>query len=796
MRQDLRYALRSLRKRPGLTAAAVLALGLALGASGTIMSLVDGLWLRPPAVRDANDLVRVFGVTSDTTAASWSYPEFIQLRSATTLRHVVARGRRGTIAADVDGRPALVLVNVVSPDFFSVLGVRPATGRLFGSLDTSPVVVLGHAYWQTRFAGDPRVVGSTLPLGAGGSVNATVIGVLPASFRELEPAADRDIWMPPVTWQRLSSPAEFERRDSRWFDLIGLRRSGVSVASIGAEVNRLTAAMAASYPESGAGRRARVVADADFRMSLGSTNVFALLALVGVVSLITCVNLAELLLAGVAERRREFVTRVALGASRFRLARSLLVEGLLLGVFGAVAGIAVALAFVRLVPAIVVPPPGFRDALVVTVDARVLLFTALTAMVCTLVFSLAPLGVAARADLSGLIKAGTVHGTHGRLLGRAPFGLIVQVALAFVLLAAAGVLGRSFLAARHGHFGLTRAPVLTAWSTSDLPAATRAVAEARLDALPGVTDVAVAIRAPLSLSGGGRADRVRLPSRADAVADVKYNAVSGNYFAVIGTRIVEGRAFSSDEERTGRRVAVVSETFASRYFPTSPTIGARFLFGAAPGEPWEIVGVAEDAVVNAIGETPEPYVYLPFEAIGPGEATFLLALAPGVVPPTREVGEALRQVNASLEPRRVVMLDRYVEYASSDYRATAALAVALGSLGLVLTLVGVYGVTMYRTSRRTREFGIRTALGALRRQVMALVLTEAGVVAALGIALGMLLALWANRLIESLLLRVQPWDPWAFGGAALVLIVALTGAALGPARRASAVNPLEALRDS
>jgi putative ABC transport system permease protein len=789
MVREYRYAIRSLMHQPGLTIAAIAALGLALGASATIFGLIDGLWLRPPGATAPAELVRVFAVTTDTHEGGWSYPEVLDLQaSAKSLSHVVARGQRGSIVPDANNEPVLVLVNVVSPNFFEAMGVHAAIGRLPGWADREPVVALGHTYWRTRFAGDPAVVGRTVPLGTQGAVTATIIGVLPESFRDLEPAADRDLWMPPVTWMRLTDASEFEDRASRWFQIVGRRAPGRTTAQVDAELQVLVSGLAVAGPGDPA-RRARVISDRDHRLESGGGNIMALLALVGIVGLITCANLAELLLAGVAKRRQDFATRVALGASPARLAGGLVAEGTLLGLGGCVVAVVVTLALMQIVPAVIVPPPGFRSFLVVMLDGRVAAFLAIAALLFTGLFSMAPARLAARTDLIGLIKTTGTRTTTGLALQ------VAQIALAFVLLSAAAVLARSFAASQSGSFGLTESPVLTAWSLNDLPPATRAVAESRLRALNGVRDVALAIRAPLSLSGSGRAAAVRLPGA--GTVEMKYNAVSANYFSVIGTPIIEGRSISDDDERSRQRVAVINETLAAQWPGGRSALGERFQIGAGGNEAaWEVVGVAADAAISEIGEAPEPYLYLPFDTFGPGEVTFLIALRDDAVVPVREVRSVLIGIDRTLEPRRLVMMREYVHYATRDFRATATLASTLGALGLLLTLVGVYGVTAFRSSRRLREFGIRTALGATRRQVLVQVLREELGTVAMGIGVGLVAALWSNRILESLLLGVMPWDPWSLIATTVLLVVCLTSATIGPALRAASVDPSEALRNA
>ncbi len=786
---DVRLALRSLRTRPALTLAAITALGLALGASATIFALADALWLRPAGMANPSTMVRVFGVTADANDAGWSLPEVHDLQArVTSLEPLVGRGPRGILAPDADGASQLVLVNVVTPGFFEALGVRALHGRLPDGSDTGPVAALGHAYWRTRFGGDPAVVGTTLPLG-GRRVPVTIAGVLPPSFRDLDPATDRDLWLPTGTWAHLGGTGDLEDRAFRWFTVIGRRVPGVSAAAAAAELDTLVPGIAAGQPGEPV-RRVRVVTDLAYRLERGGTNALALLALVAVVSLITCVNLAELLQAAVGRRRQELATRVALGASPSRLGRTLLAESLWLGVGGCLVGAAVARAMMRVVPAVLVPPPGFRSVLDLSFDGRVMAALIGTALVCTALFSIIPVRMAARTDLLPIIKGGEAALSGRR---RTPLGLAAQVALAFVLLAAAAILGRAFLASQSQQFGLTSAPVLTAWSPTDLPAVRRAEALQRLRALPGVRDVAVAIRAPLSLSGGGRAEVMRLPIL-ETPLTIKYNAVDGRYFSVVGTRIEAGRAFTDEDESSRRRVAIISRALAARWPASTTALGSTLRIGGDQTA-WEIVGIAEDAAINAIGEPAEPYVYLPFGIVDPGEVTFLLSLADGAPPPARDVRTTLMAIDPALEPRRIITLADYVAYATSDARATATLAGALGTLGLLLTIVGMYGVTAHRASRRIREFGIRAALGATRRQVLWLALRDTLRVGGLGLGAGVLVSLWTNRALGSMLIGVTPWDPASLVSTGVLLGTALLLAGLGPAVRSMGVNPVDALRE-
>ena len=801
MWRDLKYAVRSLSRTATFTSAAILALGLAIGANATIFSLVDGLWFRPPGVRSPGELVHVMAVTAETRDGQWSFPEYRDLRDgAASFDDVVAIGRRGAVVPGADGRAELLLVNVVSTNFFTTLGIEPAAGRLFSSADAMDAagtpVVLGHAYWTRRFGANPGVVGTTLRIGGATPVLVTILGVLPPGFRELAPAADRDLWMPPATWARLTGPAEFERRNDRWFEIVARRRSGVSVAAADAEVSALTAGFARAYPDGGRDRRARVISDFDQRRESGGTNAAALIGLVLLVVGITGVNVANLLLARAAARRQELALRVAIGASRLRLARQLMAESLVIGAAGAAAGVLIGMWLVRLLPSLLVDPPGLRSFTIFEVDGRVTAMTLGVAVVTTLLFGLAPSWMAARSDVAALIK----RTPPGRQRAGHVGGSLVaaQIAISLVLLSSAAVLARSFVATGRADLGFARKSILTAWSTSGAPVATKRAAVERLSALPGVDRVAVALRAPLSLSGGGLAQPVIIPGAGSAsdVVDVKYGAVSANYFETMGTRLISGRTFSSAEERGGDPAIVVNATFADRLLAGRDPIGAIVRLGGPTGVDHRVVGVAPPAVINEIGEAPEPYFYVPYWRRDHGEITFLIEARGDASTAAPAVRAALIEVDASLDPRRLLTMAQYIEYASGAYRATAALAAALAIVGLALTAVGVYGVMAYRTTRRVREIGIRVALGALRGQVFRLVMAEGARIGLIGVAAGLPAALLATRWLQSMLFGVGPWDGGAFAGAAALLAAAVAAATFLPAWRATRVTPSAALRES
>jgi predicted permease len=803
MTRDFRDAARALLRTPLFTCTATLALALAIGANAAIFGLVDALWFRPAGVRNPSTLVRVFATTSTEPKASWSFPEYIEIRDGVrTFDGVVARGRRGAMLPSADGSPELVLVNVVSANFFTALGVNALHGRIFTEADQrtpAATAVLGHAFWQTRFGADPSLVGRTIPLGRAGSIPVTVLGVLPPAFRELDAAVDRDVWLPPFTWQQLSGENEFEDRTSRWFEVFARLRPGGSAAAAQAETSILAAAAAERFPATNAGRGVRVVTDLDHRLESGGATATALLALVLLVIAITCVNVANLLLARAEGRAGELALRSALGAERWRITRQLLAECILLGALGCVAGLAVGAWLIRLLPAIMGAPPGFRSFLVFETDARVIVFTLGTTIVTTLLFGIAPSLMATRTDVGSIIKGGAGLTGSGRSGGAFRHALVVtQIAVSVVLLCAAGVLVRSFARTQSADLGFARAPVLTAWGANDVPRDTALQAVRQLEALPGVGSVAVAIRAPLSLSGGGMAQPVFLPHAAaepgSGLPSVKFNAVSSNYFSTVGTRILRGRGFNDLDQHGSIPAIIVNERFAAQFFPGRDPLQGVIRLGGPTGADRRIVGIAQNAAINAIGEAAEAYFYLPYWSQPHGEITFFVATTGDAARLALPVRDALRRLDARLEPRRLITMREYIDHSARVYQTTALLASSLGTIGLVLTALGVYGVIAYRMMRRSRELAVRVAVGASPSQLLSLLLREGCRVLLLGVAIGIPAALAATRRMTSLLFGIAPWDAPAFLAAAGLLLLVVGTAVVVPARRASRVNPAALLR--
>ena len=816
---DIGYALRQFRRAPGFTATAVLTLALGIGASSAIFCLIDGLWLHPLRVPHPGELVRIFATTKQSPTANegvdtyFNYPEYQTIAArATGLKSVVALGRRGSLMERQDGTSALLLTNVASSNFFEALGVRPLLGRTFTSADaatlrTHPAVLLGYSFWKREFWGDPHIVGRQLSImrGKDHRTMVDIWGVLPPSFREIDNGMDRDLWMSTETWAAVAQANDLTSREFRWFKLLGRLAPGASVGEVNQQVAAIAKGLERADPQANRGRGARAVGDFSYRMDRAGTTGLVLFAIVGCVVLLGTVNLAQIMLARAVARAPEVALRLSLGARRGAVARQLLAENLLLGVFGLLTGLALALVVAAMLPKLLVSEPAMLVAIGDTstnfqLDWRVFIFASALAFVTMLLLALVPLSQVAMAELLPVLQSASSARTGGKtpLLRRAAIWL--QIAVAFALLIATGALVRSFVNTRTRSIGLTRGQVLLAW-TQEPEASMRDEVVQRMKAMPGVDRVAYAIRSPLSLSEGGIEVKATLPSHPEIhdPIGIKYNAVSPDFLDVIGTRVLRGRGFVSADDQPGPAVILINRTMAEKYWPGKDPIAqvvelVGFNTGSAPNTNARIIGVTEDAPINAIGELPEPYIYMPFHLSDMGEMTFALATRQNAMTLAQAARQVLIHTHPLLDPMMVTSLPELIRYSAGNYQMMAELVTALGLIGLVLTIVGLYGFLAFRVSQRRREIGIRMALGATREKTVMLILRDAARLAALGLSLGVLLALGATRLEASMLFGVRPIDSLSIAFALLVLSLATFFAAWLPARRAASIEPMQALR--
>jgi predicted permease len=814
--QDIRFALRQLRKSPGFTLTVVVMLALGIGSSSAIFCLMDGLWLHPMRVPHPGQLARIFATTEQDQAGAFSYPEYQTLAQRLTAfkgpdTGLIAIGDRGSLMPRPDGTSTLLLTNVVSSNFFSVLGVRPLLGRAFTSQDaerlrTHPGVVLGYSCWQREFGSDRNIVGRQIALrhGKNSVSQVDVWGVLPPTFREIDPDSDRDLWMPAETWAAVVDPMELTSKTFRWFNVLGRLAPGATVAQATYQVAAAAGARAAADPADNHGRGARAVSDFSYCMSKAGTSGLVLFAIVGGVVLLAIVNVAHLLLARALARSPEVALRISLGGRRWVVARQLLVENLLLGALGLVAGLGLAAGIAALLPRLLVEEPAMLVQLGspgnnFQLDGRVFLFAGSLALVTMLLLALIPLRAVARPQLLPMLQAGAVTRTAGKIPALRRAAIWLQIAVSFALLVSTGALVRSFVNTRTQPIGLTRNQVLLAW-TQEPEAPVRDAVVERMKALPGVERVAYAIRAPLSLSESGIAVKTLLPSHPELrdPVSIKFNAVSANFLDVTGTRIVRGRSLTAADDADGVAVVLINQAMAQKYWPGQNSLGQVVRLASANIDA-RVVGVTENSPISQVGELAEPYLYVPFHFYqshlsNMGEITFAIETGQNAMSMAQAARQVLIHTDPLLDPMMMTSLPELIRYSTGDFQMMAELVSVLGLIGLALTVAGLYGFLAFRVTQRRREIGIRMALGATREATAWLILSDTARMAAIGLAIGLVLAVAAARVESAVLFGVRPLDALSLVGALCVLLVAVAAAAWLPARRAASIEPMQALR--
>jgi len=818
MLRDFRFALRTLSKSPGFALVAILSLALGIGANSAIFSLADGIILRPMPVPHASQLMVVQSQRHGESLAGLfqytqvSYPDYRDLRdqnkSFTGLS--AAQYMAFGFAADKNAMPQMKFGVLVSGNFFDVMGVPAQLGRTFRtSEDTVPgrdaVVVLGDALWRSEFGGKPDVVGKTVQLNG---IEFTVIGVAPASFGGPLPQLGAYLYAPLAMAQRLSGdgqPNPLEKRSDRQLFVHGRLKPGVSGSQAAAEARVISQRLAQAYPDSN--RNCTLVVSTDLKSRLqqsplDSMLIFVLLGLAVVVLLIACANVTNLMLSRARGRAREIAVRLAIGAGRQRLVRQLLTESLVIALGGGALGLLVAEAGVSLFSQIRIPSdlPILLDF---RLDPRVLVFTAIVAVLSAILFGLVPALQATGGDLTPALKYGSIDTPkRRRFLGRNTL-VVGQVAGSLLLLVVAsqGYRGASFLLS--GPAGFRTDHLLTANLDPSLARYTaqqthdfyKSLLEGARD-LTGVKAAALAQAIPL-LPGGGNPriipEGVQLPPGSEAIS-ILSNTVSRDYFKVMDIPIVEGRGFEETDRAGTPRVAIVNELFAHKYYPKGSAVGKRFRLDSAKGTVVEIVGVARQSKYLFQAEPPVDYMYQPLEQ-NPQTGMSLL-LYTSVRP--QDLAGPLRGLVRSLDARQPVIGMRTMEEVF-DLRTRKIFDVLLGTigglgvLGLVLALLGLYGLMTYSVGLRQREIGIRMAIGADRAGVTVMMLKQGLVLAVTGVAVGVVLWLLASRpLLQLVSARSFSWS--LLGLVALSLLAAAGLGAYIPAWRAAHLDPNVVLR--
>ena len=795
--QDVRYAVRSLRRSPGFTAVAIVSLALGIGANTTIFSFVDAALLRPLPYPDSHRLVvlRERPLRSDATVNVHPL-NFIEWRAR--ARSFEALALVQTIPTNVlaaDGAEQVVNVQTTS-ELFRVFGVETQLGRTFTRDETRPggpaVAVLGDGFWKRSFGGDPGVLGRQLSVSDG---VLTIIGVAPPGLRI-------GLSEPDLYTTLAIDPARPEAIGSRSFQCYGRLSPGVGIAAARSEMVTIGSALARQY-QLDEGYTVFVSGLHDYLAAEGRTALHVLMGVVAVVLVIACVNLAGLLLARGLGRRHELAVRVSLGASRGRLMRQLVIEGLTLAAFGGAAGLAIAFWATRALVGLVPGALTLGTAEAVRLDAASVIFTMGLASITALAFGLVPAWQASRVEPQASLAVHGRGGTADRWQHRVRGLLVVaQVALAVVLLVGAGLLLRTFAALAHVDPGFSPAETITMrLFLGDRPDAERVALVDRIlqrvETVPGVKAAGTIQFLPLTgmTCGTGFWLEGQVPGDPAHSLPTNCSIVSRGFFESMRIPILQGRAFDARDRADSPRVVVVNRSFARRYFPAGRVLGRRVLV-AGPDQAWaEVVGMSGDIRHEGLTSEPAPTVFL-LHAQAPGYITSLVVRTAG--DPSGEaasIRRAIQDVDRTQAVSAVRTMEQYLDESLARPRLYAALVTSFAFLAVTLVVVGVYGLLAYIVNQRTHEIGIRIALGAARDDIFRVVLRYGIVLVLSGLTIGLVMAAGIRGLVSKLLFGVSAGDPLAYGGAAALLLVAACLAAAIPARRAARVDPMVALRD-
>ncbi|HET7697778.1 MAG TPA: ABC transporter permease [Vicinamibacterales bacterium] len=806
--QDVRYGLRLLRRSPLFTATAALSLAIGIGANTTIFSVATAILLRPlPGLADPARLVDIGRTTNGSGFDTATYPNYKDLRErVTTLSELYAyRGEPQAISLSDGAEAERIYGMPVSGNYFRALGAVPAAGRLFTDDDDrengAPVVVISYELWQRRFAGAPDTVGRTVSFNAG---PVTIIGVTPPGFQGTT-ILRSDAWVP-LNLAALASPRfgrdMFTNRRASWIILGGRLKDGVTIARADAELRSLGQTLEREYPEANRGRGYRVTKSG---VVPGRTDAVAgflgvLLAIVALVLLAACVNIAGMLVARATSRRREIAVRLAIGANRGRLVRQLITETLVLFVAGCALGLVLTQWLTGLLLAVLptLPVPVGMDFVV---DWRVTAFAVTISLVAAVLSGLAPALQASRPELVPALKSEEVtRAGHFRL--RSAF-IVAQVTVSLVLVIAGGLFVRALgrAASIDPGFDQTNVEVvmldlsLSGYREPDALAFADRLRD-RVSAMPGVRHAAYA--ADLPLDGGRmgfgtlRVPGLQPPNGEDSFR-ADWNIVSPGYFAALRMPLVRGRDFTEQDAAAAPGAIIINETMARSVWQTTDVVGRQFDYrGFGPARTITVVGIAPDAQVDTLGERVRPMVYIPLKQNFMSRVSLVVKSdAGGMIPKVRAL---VRELNPSLPVTSAMPLEEVTALMLIPQRIAGAVAATLGVVVLLLAAIGIYGVTSYSVNRRTREIGIRMALGADRGKVLRLVIQQGALLTGAGIVLGLALGAAGAQLLRSLLFGVSTLDPIAFGGAALLFAIVAIAASYLPARRATEVDPMLALR--
>ena len=809
--KDIRYAVRGLIKRPGFVAIAVITLALGIGANTAIFSLVNTVLLRSLPVIQPGEIVSVAVRGKDDSMSAFSYPNYKDFRDRNEVLSGLLVYRFVPLSLSRGGANERIWGYEVSGNYFDVLQVKAIHGRTFLPEEDQaplahPVVVLGYESWQRRFGGDPGIVGKDVLLN---NHQFRVIGIAPAGFKGTEFVYSPELWLPVAMIEWAEPGASWlDDRGTKNFFGVGRLKPGVDAGQAEAALNLLGQQLAKEYPDANEGQSIKVGPPGFIIPELRGAVVsftWVMMAAVALVLLVTCTNLAGLMLARATDRRKEIAIRLAMGASRLRLIRQLITESILLSFVGGAAGVLLALWILKVLLALK-PPIDFPLALDVGVDWRVLLFSLAVSLVAGAVFGLAPALQATRPNLVRTLKDTAAQGGAARTRLRSVL-VVAQISISLVVLIAAGLVVRTLQQLQTMNPGFNPQNALTMSFDLGLQGYDEARGQQfyrqlmdRVRSVPGVESAAVTSYIPLSLNYNSRNIFVegKPAERGENVPLAMNSSVSPGYFKTMATPLVQGREFTDQDQEKSEQVAIVNETFVRRLLPelqsSVEAVGKRFSF-SGPGGPFHrIVGVARDGKYFNIAEDPRLFVWTPMRQ-DYGSSAIMVVRTKGnpeaLIAPVRGQVQLL---DSNLPVFEVKTLSEHMKLALFPAKVAATVLGVFGFVALMLAAIGVYGITSYAVAQRTHEIGVRLALGAQLGDVLRLILRHGLKLTIIGSVIGLLGAYLAMRAITSMLYGVSATDPLTFGFVSLLLIGVALLACYVPARRATKVEPLIALR--
>ena len=797
--QDVRYSLRLLRKNPGFTAAAILTLAVGIGANTAIFSVVNSVLLRPLAFTDSSRLVRVFTHDHTRENLGLTFLDFIDVRARShAFRSLGAYWENDANLFDQNG-PQKIRAAFATADLFSLLDVRPLMGRLFRPTDDrvgyEPIAVISYGLWQRRYGGDPAIVGKSIEVD---SSPYTVVGILPRGFHY---PGETDLWMPMGVGENFLNGLHVERRNHA-MDVVGRLQPGVSLDRATAEIAVLMEQLAQEHPTTDAGWQALLVPLEEDTIGASRTGLWTLMGAAGFVLLIGCSNLASLVLARGTARVKEFAIRGALGGSRSRLVRQILTENILLSLTGGIVGAILSYACFTMILSVI--PHDLPRLDEVRLDARAFAFAFGLSFLCGIVFGWVPGLQAGKVNLQTALKSGGRDST-GDSHPRARKLLIVgEVACAFILLAGASLLMRSFVQLLQVHPGFTPQHVMTA--TIGFPDSYPSEKEqirfgkqviANLKSSPGIQDVAATSLLPLVNFKRAYVE-VQIagePADPSHMHQANTTTVTPDFFRVMKIPLANGRVFIDSDAGSQSGAIVISETAARSFWPGQNPIGRHLKFYWSRGtQDREVVGVVGNVKQSSLASASQPEMYLPFYGVGYTYLTFVARTDGSPELFGRTLVEQVQKVDRMMAVYDVRSVEQLMSESLGPSRSYLWLIGAFGLTALALSAIGIYGVISFSVAQRTSEFGIRLALGALPGQLLRMILGEGLRLTLAGIALGIVGSLALTRLISNLLFGVTPTDPVTFAFVCVVLVLCAMAASFVPARRATALDPTVALR--